>query len=452
MNDELEFLPAALEIQETPPLSLSRYILWSIMLFFCLALIWAVIGQVDIVGVAQGKIVPSGRIKTIQPVETGVVRSLRVSEGDLVHEGQPLVELDATLTDADREQLAEQQLTLRLEQERLLALLEYLTTADSDIRDPQALNRPLEDRFHVLSQATDIQIARQVERMQSQIRDHEARTGALQDEQWQRQAEHAAVRQRILQLEETLPLITEQAASIAELLQKGMAARNQWLELERERIEQVRELEVQKNNLLMLEASSAGIEQRIASLRAEFESQLRSELAQTEDRLRGIDQELVKAEKRLTLQTLAAPVAGRVHQMTVHTIGGVVTPAQTLMHIVPADEAIEIEAWLPNKDIGFVQTGQEAVIKVETFPFTRYGTIAGEITHVSNDATPDEKLGLVYAVRANMRSTTVPVDGKIVNLSPGMAVTVEVKMGKRRVIEYLMSPLLRYKDESIRER
>ncbi|TAJ95663.1 MAG: HlyD family type I secretion periplasmic adaptor subunit [Gammaproteobacteria bacterium] len=452
MNDELEFLPAALEIQETPPLSLSRYILWSIMVFFCLALIWAVIGQVDIVGVAQGKIVPSGRIKTVQPVETGVVRSLRVSEGDLVHEGQPLVELDATLTGADREQLAEQQLTLRLEQERLLALLEYLTTADSDIRDPQALNRPLEDRFHVLSQATDIQIARQVERMQSQIRDHEARTGALQDEQWQRQAEHAAVRQRILQLEETLPLITEQAASIAELLQKGMAARNQWLELERERIEQVRELEVQKNNLLMLEASSAGIEQRIASLRAEFESQLRSELAQTEDRLRGIDQELVKAEKRLTLQTLAAPVAGRVHQMTVHTIGGVVTPAQTLMHIVPADEAIEIEAWLPNKDIGFVQTGQEAVIKVETFPFTRYGTIAGEITHVSNDATPDEKLGLVYAVRANMRSTTVPVDGKIVNLSPGMAVTVEVKMGKRRVIEYLMSPLLRYKDESIRER
>jgi hemolysin D len=452
MNDELEFLPAALEIQETPPLSLSRYILWSIMLFFCLALIWAVIGQVDIVGVAQGKIVPSGRIKTIQPVETGVVRSLRVSEGDLVHEGQPLVELDATLTGADREQLAEQQLTLRLEQERLLALLEYLTAADSDIRDPQALNRPLEDRFHVLSQATDIQIARQVERMQSQIRDHEARTGALQDEQRQRQAEHAAVRQRILQLEETLPLITEQAASIAELLQKGMAARNQWLELERERIEQVRELEVQKNNLLMLEASSAGIEQRIASLRAEFESQLRSELAQTEDRLRGIDQELVKAEKRVTLQTLAAPVAGRVHQMMVHTIGGVVTPAQTLMHIVPADEAIEIEAWLPNKDIGFVQTGQDAVIKVETFPFTRYGTIAGEITHVSNDATPDEKLGLVYAVRANMRSTTVPVDGKIVNLSPGMAVTVEVKMGKRRVIEYLMSPLLRYKDESIRER
>jgi hemolysin D len=141
-----------------------------------------------------------------------------------------------------------------------------------------------------------------------------------------------------------------------------------------------------------------------------------------------------------------------VHQLAVHTIGGVVTPAQDLMHIVPEGGDIEVEAWLPNKDIGFVEDGQPAVLKVETFPFTLYGTIDAEVIHVSNDATPDEHQGLVYAMRVKMRQTTMRVKDKIVNLSPGMAVTVEVRMGQRRLIEYLMSPLMKYKNEAVRER
>ena len=154
----------------------------------------------------------------------------------------------------------------------------------------------------------------------------------------------------------------------------------------------------------------------------------------------------------MTLQKLTAPVAGKVHQLAVHTIGGVVTPAQELMHIVPIAGNLEVEAWLPNKDIGFVEDGQPAVLKVETFPFTLYGTIDAEVINVSNDATPDERLGLVYAMRVKMHQTTMQVKEKIVNLSPGMAVTVEVNMGKRRLIEFLLSPLLKYKNEAMRER
>jgi len=254
------------------------------------------------------------------------------------------------------------------------------------------------------------------------------------------------------QLDATIPLITERAKSLADLLEKDMVPRAQWLELEQERIEQVKERDVQQNNLDSLDAGIANINQRLTAQKAEFETRQLTELTEVENRIAAFEQEKVKAERRVTFQKLVAPVTGTVNQLAIHTIGGVVTPAQELMHIVPDEGAIEVEAWLPNKDVGFVHEGQEAKIKVETFPFTKYGLINAEILDVSNDATPDEHLGLIYAMRVKMHKTTMKVKEKIVNLIPGMAVTVEVNLGKRRLIEFLLSPLLKYKDESVRER
>ena len=292
----------------------------------------------------------------------------------------------------------------------------------------------------------------QRERINQQIIEYTARGEALKDEKRQRQADRRAVGNRIQQLDATIPLITERAKALEGLLKKKLAARTQWLELEQERIEQVKERDVQKNNLVSLDASIANVNQRLVATKAEFGSQQLTELTDAENRIAAFEQEKVKAEKRITLQTLNAPVAGTVHQLAINTIGGVVTPAQELMHIIPDEGAIEVEAWLPNKDIGFVHEGQKAEIKVETFPFTKYGLIDAEVINVSNDATPDERLGLVYAMRVKMFKTTIKVKEKIVNLTPGMAVTVEMKMGKRKLIEILLSPLLRYKDESVRER
>jgi len=447
-NEELEFLPAALEIQETPPLLASRYILWAIILFFTISIVWASVGEVDIVGVAQGKIVPSGRIKIIQPLETGVVRQICIKEGDQVEAGAPLIELDTTLTGADHESIKEQQFALKLDHARLLTILDTINKERMTSDEEQMIN----DHFTELTEATPEQTRLQKERARTQLNEYHARVEALKDEKKQRQAEHGAVAQRIQQLDATIPLISERVKSLEDLLKKDMVPRVQWLELEQERIEQVKERDVQNSNLVSLEASIANINQRLAAQKAEFETQLLTELADAENRIAAFEQERVKAEKRVTLQKLIAPVAGTVHRLAVHTIGGVVTPAQELMHIVPGEEAIEVEAWLPNKDIGFVHEGQEAEIKVETFPFTQYGTIDAEILNVSNDATPDEHLGLVYAMRLKMYKSTMKVKEKIVNLTPGMAVTVEVNMGKRRLIEFLLSPLLRYKDESVRER
>jgi len=439
-NDELEFLPAALEIQQTPPLPMARYIVWSIMIFFTIGVIWAWVGEVDIVSVAMGKIVPSSRVKIIQPLETGVVRAIYVKEGYDVNAGEILVELDPTLTDADQIQTKDQQLALKLDRARIQIILD---TVD---------NKEQKDYFSELSEATPSQIKLQQNRISKQLNEYYSLLEALKDEKKQRQAERGAIKERIKQLDSTIPLITERAKSLEDLSKDNIVPRVQWLELEQERIEQVKERDVQNNNSRMVDAAIANINQRQTAQKAEFEKTLLTELSDVENRITAFDQEIVKADKRVTLQNLRAPVTGTVHQLAIHTIGGVVTPAQELMHIIPHDDPVEVEAWLPNKDIGFVHEGQEAEIKVETFPFTKYGLVNAEILNVSNDATPDENLGLVYAMRVKMHQTTMKVKEKIVNLTPGMAVTVEVNLGKRRLIEFLLSPLLRYKDESVRER
>lgn len=434
---------------------MGRNILWAIILFFIIAVAWSSVGEVDIVGVAQGKIIPSGNVKIIQPLETGVVRNIFVKEGDIVEAGQELIELDTTLAGAEQLQVKEQQLSLKLDRARLLTILGYLdnnkpTTGDKHIATDNGQRTT--DHFQELSDATPSQISLQKERVTKQMNEYQAKVGALKDEKRQRQAERNAISQRIQQLDATIPLISERAKSLEEMAKKNMVPRVQWLELEQERIEQVKERDVQKNNLNSLDASIANINHRLNAQKAEFETGLLTELADAENRIAAFEQEKIKAEKKVTLQKLVAPVSGKVHRLAVHTIGGVVTPAQELMHIVPDEDAIEVEAWLPNRDIGFVHDGQKAEVKVETFPFTKFGVIDAEVFNVSNDATPDEHLGLVYAMRVKMYQTTMKVKDKIVNLSPGMAVTVEVNMGKRKLIEFILTPLLKYKNESVRER
>jgi hemolysin D len=192
---------------------------------------------------------------------------------------------------------------------------------------------------------------------------------------------------------------------------------------------------IARHRLAQAKASVAATEQQRAQAVADFQHARLAELADAEKRASGMEQELVKAEQRLGQQRLTAPVDGVVQQLAVHTVGGIVTPAQPLMVVVPHENRLEIEAMVLNKDIGFVAAGQTAEIKIETFAFTRYGLIDGRVVTVSSDAIQNEKLGLVYATRIAMDRTTMKVEDKSVNLSPGMAATVEIKTGTRRLIE-----------------
>lgn len=444
--DTLEFLPAALEIERTPPLPASRYILWAIMLLFVIAVAWACIGHVDIAGIAQGKIVPSGRVKMIQPLETGIVKAIHIVEGQQVNAGEVLIELEDAKVQADLTRLRQERNAANIDKiktESQLKVLELFPTPNAYFtRAPEAEILNLESHNNPLLAS----------RIRNALNQHYASIAAVNEEISQNRAERITFERRIAQLGATIPLIAERAESIKQLEIQSLAPRANWLELQEDLVEQEMEREVIRAQLNVTDAGYQNLLQRRDVLNAQTHSEWLTEFADLETRLDSYDQEILKAETRVNELRLTAPVAGTIQQLTVNTLGGVVTPAEKLMLIVPDEDALRVEARIPNKDIGFVQDGQAAEIKVETFPFTKYGVIDGEITIISNDAIADENLGLVYLAQVKLAKTTIWVKDKLVNLSPGMAVTVEVNMGKRRLIEFLLTPLLRYKDEGLQER
>ncbi|PWC40604.1 HlyD family type I secretion periplasmic adaptor subunit [Azospirillum sp. TSO35-2] len=454
-RDEIDFLPDALEIMERPPSPTVRTFSAVIMLAFATACAWAWFGHIDVVAVAQGRVVPSGRTKTIQPMEAGVVHAIRVEDGQLVKAGQTLVELDQTGSVADRDRTASDLSAARAEAARLRAALAVV----NDGTDP--------DRAFVAPAG----LAPDLERMQrqllaSQIAEQRAKLAALDREQARREADHATVVQTITKLNATLPLIRERAEALFDLSKRGTSSRFQYLQLQQDLVGQEQELLVQKIKLTEADASIAANAEQRRQTEAEFRRQLYTSLAEAERKAASLEQDLAKAEQRVGLQRLTAPVDGYVQQLAIHTVGGVVTAAQPLMVIVPEDSRLEIEAFIPNKDIGFVQAGQVAEVKVEAFSFTKYGLIPGRVVSLSGDAvqppTTDKgqdksaakspEPGSVYAARVALDRDTLDVDGKETRLQPGMTVTAEIKTGRRRIADYLLSPLSRSAQEAMHER
>lgn len=441
---EHEFLPAVLEVQETPPSPLGRLVAWALLTLVILAIVWACVGEVDIVASAQGKIIPGGRDKLIQPLEAGVVRAIHVQEGQRVAAGDVLIELDTTVSGADQERLTREWQQARLDTARSSALAAFEAHGDT-LRMPR-------DAFADIADLSIDLIAQHHALLQSQLDEYSARLAALASEAAQRGAERAATAKLVTKLEATLPLVSERADALKTLAEKNLASRQNYLELEQTRLEQQHDLAAQRERVKEIDAAIATVRKQRDALLAEIKSRALAERAEAERRASAAEQELRKAEQRQRLQHLVAPVAGTVHQLEVHTLGGVVTPAQALMIIVPDDQPLEVEAWLANKDIGFVAAGQATEIKVEAFPFTKYGTLHGEVVHVSSDAVADEKLGLLYKTKVRLDKTIIDVGDKHINLSPGMAVTAEIKTGTRKLIEYVLSPVMEYAGESGRER
>ncbi len=436
---EAQFLPAALELQETPVSPAPRIAMWLIMAFAFIALLWAVFGHIDVVAVAHGKIVPNDRTKLIQPIETATVRAIRVTDGQTVKAGDVLIELDPTQAEADAARLANDLAAARLQATRAKALLAAIASGKSP----------------VLSALPDIEPARLAQEqhvLDGQYGEYQAKLARIDADIARREAELRSTQEIVRKLEQTVPIARQRAQDFKDLVERNFISKHGYLEKEQARIEQEADLATQRSRIKELTAAlQEGKNQRTA-LVAETKRLALDSLNEAEQKATAWRQELIKAESRGKLMTLTAPVDGTVQQLAVHTVGGVVTPAQPLMMIVPKDNPIEVEAYVENKDIGFVNPGQEAVVKVETFPFTKYGTIDAKVTHVSHDAVNDEKRGLIFPARVALERASLQVENKTVPLSPGMAVTVEIKTAQRRVIEYFLSPLLQYKDESLRER
>lgn len=458
-GEELAFLPAALEIVETPPSPIGRAIGATIILLFCVALVWAWASTIDIVASATGKIVPSGRIKVIQPFETGVVRSIRVQDGQVVRAGDVLIELDPTVNAAERDHLHNDLLAEQLNIARLRAAL-----AGGDA--PVAGFTPPADADAAL-------ISAQRQLLLNQVAEHRAKIAALARQQAQKEAEQGTIAATIHKLETTIPVIQQRVDIRKTLMDKELGSKLTYFEILQALVEQQEDLGVQKSHLQEAVAAAAAIRETRGQAEAEYRHALSDDLAKAEQKASGLAQDLIKAEQKTRLQLLTAPVDGVVQQLAIHTVGGVVTPAQSLLVVVPSDSRLEIEAMVSNRDIGFVHAGLEAEIKIDTFNFTRYGLLHGQVLNVSQDAvirdrkqnrSENREFGsqndtsepqgqeLNYTARISLNRTQMLIDDRMVNLSPGMAATVEIKTGSRRILSYLLSPLLRYRQETLRER
>ena len=236
------------------------------------------------------------------------------------------------------------------------------------------------------------------------------------------------------------------------LYEENFMSKHAWLQKEQERIEQQSDLSMQRSRLNELQAALKGQRQELETLTAQLRSDSLEKQKQAQDSVTQYEQETKKNKQRQDIMNLTAPVSGLVQQLAIHTVGGVVTEAQPLLAIVPDNETVEVEAMVENKDIGFVRVGQTAVVKIESFPYTRYGNIEGIVESVSHDAVQDEQRGLIFPARVRLKQTYLVVDGVKVNLTSGMAVSAEIKTGKRRVIDYFLSPLREYSKEGLRER
>ena len=456
---EFAFLPAALEIVETPPSPIGRAIVAIIVVLFCVALVWSWWGTIDIVASATGKIVPSGRTKIIQPFETGVVRAIRVQDGQAVKAGDVLVELDPTVNAAERDHLQNDLLAEQLNVARMRAAL---GAGDDHAAD-----------FVAPAGADPILVSTQRQLLLNQVTEHRAKIAALARQQAQKEAEQATTGATIHKLEAMIPVVQQRVDIRKALMERELSSKITYYEILQLLVEQQEELRVQNSHLREAEAAVAAIRETRGQAVAEYRRSLSDELTKAEQKVSGLIQDLIKAERKTTLQRLAAPVDGVVQQLAIHTVGGVVTPAQALLVIVPSDSRLEIEAIVSNRDIGFVHAGQQAEIKIDTFNFTRYGLLHGDVLNVSQDAiirdqpqdrTGDRRLGaqndssepkgqeLNYSARISLDRTKMQVDDRMVDLSPGMAVTVEIKTGSRTILNYLLSPLLRYQQEVLHER
>jgi len=428
---ESEFLPAALSLQTAPLSPATRWITRILIGIIVFVLLWSVFGRMDIIVNASGKIIPSDRSKSIAAVETARVDQLYVVDGQAVNAGDPLIELDTRMSDRERDKAIGDRDTARLQIARSRALL-----ASIEVNVLQSLTGTEGIASERIQDAQNYLL--------SQWRDYDAKRRRLDGE--------------ISRYIKQLPLIAQRAKDYKTLARDHDVSVHAWLEKEQDKAE--------------VEGKLADATHQRDALIAEIRKNVQDQLNEGLKLAASSDQDALRAIAHSDLLKLTAPVDGTVQQLTAHTIGGVVQAAQPLMVIVPDQHQVEIQAFVENKDIGFIHEGQEAEVKVETFDFTKYGTIKGKVSHVSRDAIDpndtaaidalqnkdkqkkdqEKPKGAVYSVQILLDQKFMNIDGREVPLTPGMSASIEVKTGSRRIIEYFLSPLIQHTRESLNER
>lgn len=436
--EEVSFLPAAMEIIERPVSPTARATTWAMLILLMLTVAWLAFGKVDVVASAQGRLIPVDNVKIIQPAETGVVRAILVRDGQTVGKGQPLVELDPTVSAADSVQAERALETAELDMARARAILSALDGKGLSFEAPSGVAPEIAADQKALARA-------QLDDILATAATHAA----------DRQAAVAArgeARVQAAKLTETLPLLDEQIAANEQLLAKGFVSKLKVIEMRRQRLSAARDRDIAINTSSKASAQMAAAGSGMAQSRAEARAKVLVDLTKAGADMRLRREELNKAQQRSRLQRLRSPVDGTVVQLAIHTVGGVVEAAKPIMMIVPNSGSLVVEVKVLNKDVGFIREGQPVSVKIEAFPFTRYGTVPGHLLKIGSDAVEDEKLGLVYTARVALMKTAIDRDGVRVALTPGMGATADIRIGSRAIGSYLMSPVNEARLDAARER
>jgi len=446
----LDFTPGLLHIQESPPSPLPRMVLRGLLVLLVVMLLWAIFGRLDIVSVAEGKLVPVSYLKIVQPSEAGIVREIAINEGQHVEAGQILVRMDANLSDADSKTIQQSLQLKSLELRRIKAELNG-TSLKAESSDEPALFLRINNEYQSNIRALADSLSTERASMQK----------AREDLSASMEIQH--------KLEQTLPNYQAQEAAYDKLGKVGFAGNLMVLDKQRERIEKEQDLRAQQYNAQSLKSSIIQSEKRMAQIQSSYRQKLEAEHVATFSDYQRLEQEWAKQAHKNSLLELKAPQAGIIKDLATHTPGTVVSPGTVLMTLVPNNEALQAEVWLKNEDAGFVRQGQEVKIKLSAYPFQKYGMVDGKVLQVSADAT-DKSNGnpntnnsqasndssnnsqLAYRTLIQLSTQTLEIDKDKLHLAPGMQVAAEIKLADQTVMEYLLSPVRRAFHDAGRER
>ncbi len=443
-SDALDFAPAVLQAQQRPPSPLPRLVLYGLLALAAVMLVWAVFGRLDIVAVAQGKLVPESFVKIVQPADPGIVREILVKEGETVAAGQVLMRMDARISDADSK-IVENSVKLSALQLRRI---------DAELSGA-ALRKKADDDPTLFGEVD----AQYRARRQAYLDTLESERAMLA----KARADLKAAIEVEAKLKRTAPIYRDQAEGWDKLAKEGFAGRLMALDRQRGYIEVEQDLRAQAHTIESLKALIAQSEKRIAQIDSGYRQQLQNERLEASGQQHKLQQERDKQQHRHSLLELRAPQAGMVKDLATHTVGTVVSPGTVLLTLVPHDEPLQAEVWVSNLDAGFVRPEQPVKIKLAAFPFQKYGMIDGVVRRVSIDATDSKDINggrpnaageepLQYRALVALNSAYLERDGDKFRPSPGMQVSAEINLGSRSVLEYLLSPIQKVAHEAGRER
>lgn len=436
------------EFLHTPPGNATRGVLYLVALLFFCALLWAALGKLDIIASADGRLVPASLVKIVQPSDAGMVKEILVREGEAVSKGQVLMRMDGGLLQADLASVGGERDNKRWQLRRI----------DAELAGSALLARPEEMQDPLFVQARAQLAARRQSHLDSLEQERQALSRALH--------ELAAASATHDKLRQSATMLREQADSYARLGKEGFFPALQVQEKAREAIERERELEAQAEVVQSLRAAVALSRKRLEQIASAYESALRNERVETASQSQRLEQELNKLRLRETLLDLKSPQDGVVKELFVHTPGTVVTPGAILLTLVPRHEALLAEVQIRNDDVGFIQEGRKAKVKLAAYPFQKYGMLDGTVIHLGADAQDAFNAQTMPASTERNRNAPwqgykalIALDTQYLSsgkerlaLVPGMQVVAEMRLGQRTVLEYLLSPLRQAMHDSARER